>query len=210
MKTKMSILLAVALTVSFVAVCSCDRTEKTIHSKDENVTDTTGEISAYDYSSDVKEETSKDSVLYTSEESTSNEVRTYADLSIDDMEKGFLDYCDEKGIQYNITDENGAHKYSCVGYHFVLTKYADEHSARNAYQEVVEYGGWYEEDLVTKEVCIDEERMQLRAYHCQTDGGDKMLFVLAYKENLFFSIEGVGNEKVTMVEEMLHSMGIDV
>lgn len=141
------------------------------------------------------------------EPDTSNKL---IDKSVDEMEKGFIRYCEDNGIKYTITEESDSRRHNCTEPLMVLTEYSDSSLAQKAYQEIQDYGGWYEEDLVIKEVIIDEDNMKLMAYYCQTDDKLPMLFVLSCKETLFFNMEGIGETQVKNVEEILQSMGIDL
>lgn len=184
---------AVLLILASIAICGCNSSKETKKTKqlfESNLSDSV-ELESQEA---LKTDTSYDS----------------PHMSVDDMEEGFIRYCEDNGIEYRFLDEDSTHRYELPGYLIVLTKYSDNQLAQNALKEVLDYGGWYEEDLVRKEVNIDGENTRLMAYYCQDDGGETMLFVLAYKENLFFHMEGIGSQQVKTVEEILKAMGIEM
>jgi len=219
---KYKTMLIVGIAVCFlVAICGCDN-EKTQLSEDTiNKQKTEQSDSSYSFSSKVEHSDSvtvsaKDSALETEAESSSIDSSvpdTSYDLigkTVDEMESGFIRCCESNGIKYTLTEESDLRRYNCTDPLMVMTKYSDIALAEKAYKEIQDYGGWYEEDLVIKEVIVDEDNMKLMAYYCQTDDKLPMLFVLSFKENLFFNMEGIGENQVKTVEKILQSMGIDL
>lgn len=214
------ILISILLSLS-VAMCGCSSSEKQkseeTTGKSETVVTESTKTSADDSStSDTEKETTTESSTESETESSSEEESSTAssaipeNLSPDEMEKAFLQYCDDNGIQYFTSEENGGIRYECRELRFVVEKHPDSASAEKVYKEVLDYGGWYEEDLVTRDVIIDEEGKKMQAYYCQAEDGLSMLFVLAQTENLHFSTEAIGEDQVKTAEGILQAMGVDL
>ena len=214
------ILCSLILCIS-VALSGCTRSEN--RKSDETTgktgtveTDLTENSSDESSGSESEKETTTESASDTETENSSEEESSVGssalpeNLSPDEMEKAFLQYCDDNGIQYSMREENGGTRYECRELRFVVSKYADSDSAEKSYKEVLDYGGWYEEDCVTRDVIIDEEGKKLQAYYCQAEDGLTMLFVTAYQETLLFSTEAIGEEQVKTAEGILRAMGIEL
>ena len=203
MVRRKEILISILLSLS-VAMCGCSSSEK------QKSEETTGKSETV-VTESTTESTSESETESSSEEESSSETSAVPEnLSPDEMVKAFLQYCDDNGIQYFTSEENGGIRYECRELRFVVAKHPDSASAEKAYKEVLNYGGWYEEDLVTRDVIIDEEGKKMQAYYCQAEDGLSMLFVLARTENLHFSTEAIGEDQVKTAEGILRAMGVDL
>ena len=140
------ILISILLSLS-VAMCGCSSSEKQkseeTTGKSETVVTESTETSADDSStSDTEKETTTESSTESETESSSEEESSTAssaipeNLSPDEMEKAFLQYCDDNGIQYFTSEENGGIRYECRELRFVVEKHPDSASAEKVYKEI--------------------------------------------------------------------------
>lgn len=219
---KYKTMLIVGIAVCFlVAICGCNNEKIQLSEDTINKQKTEQSDSSYSFSDEMEHSDSeivpsKEAASETEVESSSidsSEPDTSYGLKgkgVDEMESGFIRCCENNGIKYTLTEESDSRRYNCTDPLMVMTKYSDIALAEKAYKEIQDYGGWYEEDLVIKEVIVDEDNMKLMAYYCQTDDKLSMLFVLSFKDTLFFNMEGIGETQVKTVEKILQSMGIDL
>ena len=206
-KGLMSFVMACAVLFS----CACSKEKKT----DTSVTSASDtEVSAPEESKDPSEISSEPkSESDEGPEDTSNggHQPTLEYMTGDELEKSFLDACEELNIKVQKREYDG--KYDYVGtdlnYNVVFVVCPDQTTAKGSHQAVLDFGGWYEEDKVIREVKKKKDDFELIAYYCaDKDEEEDLLFVEAYIQNITFGFEAWNSESVLMVEVLLHALGI--
>lgn len=127
------------------------------------------------------------------------------------LEDAFLAACEKAGVemQEGTYNENPCFECKDNRAHAFAVKYNTEKEAADSYQEVLDYGGWYEEDLVTKDIHSDGDYL-LTAYYCQDEDGETYLFVTACKGEMRFSFEGWNAEETAEIETICQEMGFSL
>lgn len=154
-------------------------------------------------------ETTTEVTKLSSESSTSINVIKNAE----EMEKAFLDACKdsiESVTEKDSNEETTIRSYSTNAVHILFRVHTNTEAAQATIREMIDYGGWYEEDCVVKGITIDEAPLFLQAYYCKTPDGADMLFVLGYNDTVSFAMEGHDTAHVENIEKILLAMGIDL
>lgn len=131
----------------------------------------------------------------------------------EEMEAAFLEACKdsiEPVIEKDPTEKNTIRSYGTNTVHILFRVHTNTEAAQATIREMIDYGGWYEEDCVVKGITIDEAPLFLQAYYCKTPDGADMLFVLGYNDTVSFAMEGHDTAHVENIEKILLAMGIDL
>ena len=204
----------ISLSIVFMCACSKDKeTDKESCKITNNTADSTVQVSESEESKDSMESSSKsESESDQVTEKTSNEERTptFEITSGDEMEKSFLEACEKMDIKVQKRESDGKYDYFAMesDYNAVFAVFPDEVAAQKAHQEVLDYGGWYEEDKVVREIKESKDGFEFIAYYCEDrDTKETLLFVEAYSRNITFGFEAWSTEKVHMIEGLLSALG---
>ncbi len=211
-KAKLIMILAVVSAIAMT--CGCKGSKKDTESS-ATVSETTASVS--EESSSESDETSsmqEDSTSESSESATEpSSQEPVAIKTAKEMEEAFLEACKdsiEPVTERDAGEKNTVRVYGTKSVHILFRVYSDAESAKAAVQETLDYGGWYEEDLVVKEIKKEEGTFFLEAYYCKIPEGSDALFVLGYNDTISFSMEALDTDHVKNVENILLAMGIDL
>ena len=202
------------VTLAIVLACACSKDKKTNKTSDKatsDVADSTVPVS--EESKDVTEassESESESDQMTEDTSKEEKKPTFEIMAAEELEKNFLNACDSLNIKVQKREYDGKYDYYAMNadYNVFFVVCPDEATAQKAHQEVLDHGGWYEEDKVVREIKESKDGFEFVAYYCEDkDVGETFLFVEAYSQNINIGFEAWNTEKVHMIEDLLSELG---
>ena len=167
-------------------------------------TDSSSDHDDTDLSSDPSEESISSSESESSIESSQEEGVS--------VEEKLVSACEKLGFPLlKGTYDEDSDNYTFVKGSFRIDALVekDEASAKKDYQEIISYGGWYEEPVL-KEIRSEEGDYQLWAVYSDLGDGKKGLFVNYAKENIWLGVETFDEEYIESIEDLLRKLGCDI
>ncbi len=211
------ILISVLFVIAIVMVCACSKEKETDKASGEvtsNMADSSVQVSESEESGTPTEDSSgseSESDQVTEDTSKEEKQPTFEVKSGEEMEKNFLDACEKMGIKVQKREYDGKYDYFAMepDYKGAFMVCPDEVTAQKEHQEVLDYGGWYEEDKVVREIKESKDGFEFIAYYCENkETKETLIFVEAYSQNITFEFEAWNTEKVHMIEDLLSELGV--
>ena len=206
-KRVIGVIFAICL-IAFSAGCAANKTKET-KDRPESDSETTESVEPSSKTTETDgSETEKTTISETSESSSEvSEKKENASL-----EDTFLAACEKAGVEMKEGTYGDNPCFECKEdrKHAFAVKYNTAKEAEDSYKEILDYGGWYEEDLVTKDIRSDGEDYLLTAYYCQDEYGETYLFVNACKDEMRFSLEGWNSQETAEIETICQEMGFSL
>lgn len=125
------------------------------------------------------------------------------------LEERTLDVCKDMGLEYVKYDQGDMHSYDYTtdSQSIYVMVFSATEAAAERFQMIMDYGGWYEQDGVEREIHDSKENYRLEAVYVTIETDNPELFVEVYMDNCVYSLEGFGTDGVEKIEAFCQKMG---